>query len=49
MQPDRPKHPNDLRPLPKRPPDQDQPPKSEAAAPGHDERQPLQGKDLMDL
>jgi hypothetical protein len=47
MQPDRPKHPNDLRPLPKWPPDLDQP--SEAAAPGHGEREPLQGKDLQDL
>jgi hypothetical protein len=50
---DRPRHPNDIRPLPKRPPvGMDQLPKSEIAETDLDERKPSrrgQGRHLMDF
>ncbi len=51
MLPDRPKHPNDIRPLPKRPHDPDQFAKPEIAKAERDEREPTareHGKDLIE-
>jgi hypothetical protein len=51
MLPDRPKHPNDIRPSPKRPHDPDQLAKPEIAKAERDEREPTLrelGNDLME-
>jgi hypothetical protein len=51
MLPDRPRHPNDIRPLPKRPHDHDQLAKPEIAKGELNEREPIRrelGNDLME-